>query len=644
MNDLSNESKSTVESTTTDTKAETITTTTLSPDELRRRRLEKFSTGSTSKSQASTSSNDTSDKQLSTQLSNELATCQIGSEQTTLNDGTSMDIGNLATADTTTAIGDQRLLKSQHSTGDKRSYDINSNKTPKEIIQDNQLYDDGNRNGTIKKRKSENLLNKEPEESILQRIIHLILNITDQNRLFINDIIEMSLKRRSKSILSDIFLRCLVVAQTDLIKSLIGNDSNYSDQYDTYLWYFLNIYARCDYKSATQEERDLIEHCRLLSVRYTLIYIANNGIFLDSWNKTIKLLDILLIDSCPECLRTSFLHEIVKISYNQEPKMKACETLVRSILYRLRQTYSQANNFTTLLSLLSTLCESRNGNDRPVCTYLVTLNDWLPEVALHDGKSLQRMTLLSPIFYISCFAEDDIDLVVAQLEKINEQEQDDDNTPDFSEYKEKQIRSTVQSQLYTARKLMHKIVLAFFSNISSRNAMLEYLQKFIQFNIKRTHLTVDESQISGDGFMLNLTFVLQQLALPIDIERVDLSYPYYADDRLSIPKDQSRLYSTQEEFRMYQENIQKPNEIRFPTECVYLALHISHLGMVSTAKKPQRRNNIIRELNSAIKNLEQTQGTWRQTPIAARHEAQLERLKAELKVKMRKIGNKNQCH
>ncbi|CAF5197332.1 unnamed protein product, partial [Rotaria magnacalcarata] len=54
---------------------------------------------------------------------------------------------------------------------------------------------------------------------------------------------------------------------------------------------------------------------------------------------------------------------------------------------------------------------------------------------------------------------------------------------------------------------------------------------------------VDESQISGDGFMLNLTFVLQQLALPIDIERVDLSYPYYADDRLSIPKDQSRLYS-----------------------------------------------------------------------------------------------------
>ncbi|CAF4955766.1 unnamed protein product [Rotaria sp. Silwood1] len=633
MNELSNESDSTVESTIPSIPPPTPPPTTLSPDELRRRRLERFSTGSTLKSQTSTNSNDVNDKQVSTQLSNELATCQIDSQQTTLIDDTNMDIGEISTTELVAASGEQRLLKSQHSTGDKRSYDINSNNTPKEIIQDNQLYDDGNRNGAIKKRKSDNLLNKEQEEPILRRIIRIIMNITDQNQLFINDLIEMSLKRRPKSILSDIFLRCLSSTQSDLIKSLIGNDSNYSDQYDIYLWYFLNVYARCDYKSSLQEERDLIEHCRLLSVRYTLIYTTNNRIFLDSWNKILKLLDILLIDTCPESLHTSFLHDIVKISYNQEPKMKACEILVRTILYRLRQTCSQANIYINLLSLLLNLCESRNGTDRPVCTYLVTLSDWLPQVALHDGKSLQRMTLLSPIFYISCFAEDDIDLLVTQLEKINEQEQDDDNTQDFSEYKEKQIRSTIQSQLYTARKLMHKIVLAFFSNISSRNAMLDYLQKFIQLNIKRTHLTVDESQVTGDGFMLNLTFVLQQLALPIDIERVDLNYPYYEDDRLSIPKDQSRLYSTQDEFKTYQENIQKPPEIRFPTECVYLTLHISHLGLVSTAKKPQRRNNIIRELNSAIKNLEQTQGTWRQTSMAARHEAQLERLKAELKVR-----------
>ncbi|CAF0747485.1 unnamed protein product [Adineta ricciae] len=620
MNELSNESTSTIESS-----SPPPTATELSPDELRRRRLERFSSGNTLKIQTS----DNNDKQVSTQLSNELATCQIDSEQPSSADVTNMDIGEIIFSEGS-ASGEQRLLQSQQSTGDKRSYDINLTSTSKESTQSNEIDSDGSRNNTIKKRKSENQLNKD-EESVLRRILRQIMNITDQNQSFINDLIELSSQRRLKSILSDIFLRCLTTTQTNTIKSLIGHDMNYSNQYDCYLWYFLSIYTRCDYKSSTSEERDLIEHCRLLSVRYSLMYITNNEVFLDTWNRMLKFVDILLHESSSEYLHTSFLHEIVRISYTQEPQMKTCEILVRAILYRLRQTYSEANVYIRLLTLLLALCEYKNGNDRPVCTYLVGLNDWLPQVALQNGKSLQRMTLLSPVFYMSCFAEDDIELLVTQLDKINDQEQDDENNQDYSEYKEKQIRSIVQSQLYIARKLMHKIVLAFFSNISSRQAMLEYLQKFVQLNRKRTHLTVDESQITGDGFMLNLTFVLQQLTLPIDVERVDLNYPFYADNWLSIPADQSRLYSTSDEFKAYQENIQKPNEIRFPTECAYLALHISHLGLVSIAKKPQRRNNIIRELNSAIKNLEQTQGTWRQAPTAARHEAQLERLKSELK-------------
>jgi hypothetical protein len=37
------------------------------------------------------------------------------------------------------------------------------------------------------------------------------------------------------------------------------------------------------------------------------------------------------------------------------------------------------------------------------------------------------MTLLSPVFYLSCLAEDDIDLLVTQLDKISEQDQDDND-------------------------------------------------------------------------------------------------------------------------------------------------------------------------------------------------------------------------
>lgn len=107
--------------------------------------------------------------------------------------------------------------------------------------------------------------------------------------------------------------------------------------------------------------------------------------------------------------------------------IQSCEIFVRAILYRLRQSSSEADVYLTLLSLLHTLCDYRHGTDRPICSYLVTLHDWLPKVALIDGKTLQRMTLLSPVFYISCFAEDDIELLVAQLEKLAEQETENDD-------------------------------------------------------------------------------------------------------------------------------------------------------------------------------------------------------------------------
>jgi len=102
-----------------------------------------------------------------------------------------------------------------------------------------------------------NQLNKEEEgEAIFRRILHQIMNITDQNQLFINDLIEsnkqkkktkylnnkiflkVSLKRRLKSILSDIFLRCLTSTQSNLIKSLIG----YRKESFILFFFFLNLF------------------------------------------------------------------------------------------------------------------------------------------------------------------------------------------------------------------------------------------------------------------------------------------------------------------------------------------------------------------------------------------------------------------
>jgi hypothetical protein len=100
---------------------------------LRRRRLEKFSGESTLKTQnsnsQSSSSVDTNDKQVSTQLSNELASkywmihllisniyflclaCQIDSQQINSIDDTNMDIGELLTIEMNAANGEQRFWR-----------------------------------------------------------------------------------------------------------------------------------------------------------------------------------------------------------------------------------------------------------------------------------------------------------------------------------------------------------------------------------------------------------------------------------------------------------------------------------------------------------------------------------------------------
>lgn len=86
---------------------------------------------------------------------------------------------------------------------------------------------------------TEEKIEQEPEP-ILRKILRQIFNITEQNQAFINDLLESNTKdniplmfknifsfkgtaqRRTKSILSDIFLRCLTSTQPNVIKSLIG--------------------------------------------------------------------------------------------------------------------------------------------------------------------------------------------------------------------------------------------------------------------------------------------------------------------------------------------------------------------------------------------------------------------------------------
>lgn len=58
---------------------------------------------------------------------------------------------------------------------------------------------------------------------------------------------------------------------------------------------------------------------------------------------------------------------------------------------------------------------------------------------------------------------------------------------------------------------MHNLVV----NMGSREPVLGYIAKMLTLNEKRCKMRVDERTVAGDGFMLNLLTILQELSVKV---------------------------------------------------------------------------------------------------------------------------------
>jgi hypothetical protein len=65
--------------------------------------------------------------------------------------------------------------------------------------------------------------------------------------------------------------------------------------------------------------------------------------------------------------------------------------------------------------------------------------------------------------------------------------------------------------------------------------------------------------ISGDGLIINVLAVLQKLAAPINIDKIDLNAIFYSSDLspLLLKDDESRINFTREIFLEWKNNLSK---------------------------------------------------------------------------------------
>ena len=153
--------------------------------------------------------------------------------------------------------------------------------------------------------------------------------------------------------------------------------------------------------------------------------------------------------------------------------------------------------------------------------------------------------------------------------------------------------------------------------------MLDWFAAVLERNKERGKMQMDALVITSDGFMLNISPVLLNLAEPFmdpygpKISTIEVDY-FTKTKRLTIT-DETRLSlnleETKEGTKKRQAELQNQmtdveNPINFITECFYFGVRSLHFGMLRTLP---RYENQIRKLNEhklALKNLTESRPQW----------------------------------
>lgn len=148
-------------------------------------------------------------------------------------------------------------------------------------------------------------------------------------------------------------------------------------------------------------------------------------------------------------------------------------------------------------------------------------------------------------------------------------------------------------------------------------------------NSKQYGLRPAESEIAGQGFMLNLLYVFQKLSIgKIKYEKVDTSYILNKSCKLDL-KDVSRI-------KMSPHNLEKlisarscDEQPKFVTECFYMTIVAHHLSLLPLWNKQRRRERAIKELTKAVNEIRRVEPKWKNTFSEKQTRRQLQKLESQ---------------
>jgi len=308
--------------------------------------------------------------------------------------------------------------------------------------------------------------------------------------------------------------------------------------------------------------------------------------------------------------------------------LQAFRQIFEVVLHDLsRLIYScslESDDYIEPLALLSELCELKTNSSRPVCNLITQLVNWLPPaITPSPAAELQKITFIGPFLSLSAFADDDPKIVEKYF-----------SNPEMPAADIKMANASLRHSLHCLRTRLFEIFHSLVLNTSSRDAALNFIGAFIQHNGRRSHLQVDENLVSSDGMAFNLLSVLQQLAVKVKIDKVDVMYPYHPKCRLNL-SDDTRLNCTLDKVGSWTASLNadpshKWLDPKFATDCFFLCIHCHHLSVIPLARKYQRLVRAIRELQRVVEEMERSESQWRGQREEVQNRLLLERWRSQV--------------
>ncbi len=180
------------------------------------------------------------------------------------------------------------------------------------------------------------------------------------------------------------------------------------------------------------------------------------------------------------------------------------------------------------------------------------------------------------------------------------------------------------------QKDLLEIINAFIrASATSRNKTLDWFAYIVNTNHKRRAMRVDEKSVSSDGFMMNVTVVLDYLCEPFmdatfsKVSKIDVEY-LRRSPRVDI-KDETKINADQQASDKFYEDTKLEGSSNFISEVFFLTLAAHHYGSEAANAKLKSLDKDIKHFQKTIGEMEVERQKFMNNP------AQMQRFEAAVK-------------